>query len=118
VRGGERDDLHFGVAQHRREDPVVGPDEPMAVRPHGEGGPRGADARVHDGEVGGAGREPMPCAAEEIGAGADVARRDRVGDVHQHGPGAEAEQHAFHLRHVGIGRAEVGEQGDQRHAQR
>ena len=100
------------------EEPVVGAHEAVPVGTEGQGRPGRADAGIHNGEVRGAGRKARPGAAEQVGAGPDVARRDGVGDVDEDGSGAEAEQHALHFSHVGIRGAEVGEQRDQRHAQR
>ena len=47
---GQRDDLDLGVAQDRREEPVVGADEPVAVGPERERRARGADPGIHHGE--------------------------------------------------------------------
>ena len=105
-------DLHLGLPQHVGEEAVVRPDEPVVVRVKREGGARGAHAGVHHRQVNRLRREPVPRASEQIRAGTHVALWDGVGDVHQHGILADAQQDAFHLGHVRVGGAEIGEQGD------
>ena len=83
-RRGQGDDLDFGVAQDRREEAVVGPDEPVAVGPQREGRAGGADPGIHHREVHRGGRESVPGATEQIGARPDVAGGNGVGDVDQH----------------------------------
>ena len=87
----------------------------MSLRREGHGAAVGADSRVDDDEVQGSGGKAVPGSAEEVCTGADVARRDGVGDVHQRRTGSEREDDPLDLRDVRIGGAEIGQQSDEGH---
>src|SRR5690606_3671930 len=55
-----------------------------------------------------------PCPSENIRGSPHVPRRQRVGDVHERGPRRAGKQHTLQLGDVGVGRAEIGEEGDER----
>ena len=80
--------------------------------------PGSADARVYDDDVDGAGREVGPGCFEGEGAGQDVLGRHAVGDIDDDGLGVDAQDDAAHGRDVGVARAEVGGEGDDRSGHR
>ena len=71
-----------------------------------------AHARIDHHQVDGAGGEPVPGAREHVLAGADVARRNLMGDVDQDRSVGPRQQRGFQLAHVAVGDAEVGEEGN------
>jgi hypothetical protein len=115
VGNRQRDDLDFGVPERRGEQAVVGPDERLSAGEKGERRPGGTDSGVHHREVHRLRWKTAPGPSADIGAGADVARGHRMGQVHQHGLRRLAQDDGLQLGDVGVGGAEIGEQGDQRH---
>ena len=115
IGNGHRHDRRIEPIEHRREDAVVGPGEPVPAGPEGERGPPRADAGVHHHEMDRARREAVPRPAQEVRGAPHVSRPDAVAQVGEGDPGRAGVEHAAHLAHIGIGGAEVGQQGNQRH---
>jgi hypothetical protein len=68
---------------------------------------RRAHARVHDGEVDGAGRERGARSLQQERARRHGLRRHLVREVHDPQLGTDGEEHALHLGHVAVGVAEI-----------
>jgi hypothetical protein len=115
-RLGNRDG-HRVEQVNTSEGPVIRPDRPVPAGAEGEGGAPGADARIHDDEVHGAGGVAVPRASQQIRGGAGVAGRDRVAQVREGDPGRPGVEDAAHFRDVGVRGAEIGEQGDEGHGE-
>ena len=88
----------------------------MAADPDRQRTALGPDARIHDGQMHRAHRKALPGASQQIGGGADVARRDGVGDVHQGRVGRDPQDGGLDLGDIRIRGAEVGQQRDERHS--
>ena len=111
--GGQFDAAAEGrVGEGGREDPVVGPDEGVAVGEREDGPPLAADRRVHDDEVDRPLREVAVGGLEDEGALEHVVARDLVGDVHEPHHGVDGDHHPLHGADVWAGLAEVGDQSD------
>jgi hypothetical protein len=94
------------------EEPVVGADEVVAARLHGDRSPGRADTGIDDRQVHRAAREEAPRRLEEQGGPSEVLRRHGVGQVDEPRPGVDPEQHSLEGADVRVIEPEVGEQGD------
>jgi len=103
------------VAEERREQPVVRPDEHLIARDDRQTPARGADTRIDHRDVNRRDRKAAGGSLEGQGAFQDVVGSHLVGDVHDVDVPGNREDHALHLGHVGVTRAEVGRQRDDRH---
>ena len=83
------------------------------MRGDGKPGAPGTDSGVHHGQVNRAGGEPRPGPAQQIGTGSHVARRHRVGHIHQGEPRSRAQERALHFGDVGVAGSEIGEESDE-----
>jgi hypothetical protein len=88
----------------------------MTMSGKGERGASGADTRVHYRGVDCTGREAMPGAPQDVGAGPDVRGWDAVADVYDHGGGSSAEKYTLHFCYIRICRSEVREKSDDGHS--
>lgn len=102
------DALDLFVCEREGQYAVVGADEDVVVGLHSDGFAVAADAGINHCDVHGApGKITVACHQRER-AGADIARRNLVCDVHHRCFGMDAQDHPFHRSNEPILRAEVG----------
>lgn len=106
------------VAVDEADDAIVRSEYDLAVIGSGEQAAGGTDAGVDDDDVDRPFGEVVEGLAEDEGAVDDVVGGDGMGDVDDLGGRGLLEDDAFHAGDVVVGRAEVGGEGDDRHALR
>jgi hypothetical protein len=112
---GQCDRPGSGDEERWRKHTVVRPDEESLLAFDGQRTARRSDARIHDRDVNCAGRKSPPVSRDGQAPTLDVLGRDVMGDVDHDRLGSARHDHALHLGDVAVGRAEVGEQRDDRH---
>ena len=108
----ELDSLDLRVVQHRGEHPVVGTHEPVSVCAEGQGGARAADSGIYHDQVDCARGKAVPGASQDVCGGSYISGSDLVRYINQRGSRSTTEEDALHFGDVGVGGAEVGEEGD------
>jgi len=97
------------AVQHRRDEPVVGKNEVLALLGlHDDGFARSADSGIHDHKKHRTGRVIRRDTLKKTRALLDRKRRHLMRDVHNPRLGRNAEYHGFADGHRIVGRAEVG----------
>jgi hypothetical protein len=84
----------------------------MAAGAEREATASAADSGIDHDQVDGIRGEPMPGSTQHIGGGSDVALRDLMRDIDEDGRSSSGEENTLHFGHIGIGSAEIGEEGD------
>ena len=102
------------LGEDRREQPVVGTDQPVVAHVGGQTAPRRAHARIDHRHEDSADRKTGVARREQTRPGAHVVWRHVVAEVHQRGVGTHAQHHALHGGHVVVAQAKIGEEGDDR----
>lgn len=103
------------LRQRERQNTVVGPDKEVLCRLHRDAMPPAAHSGINDRKVNRAFREKAATGRQRKRPGADIAGRNLVSDVRDHGVRIEAEDHPFHRPDKPVLGSEIGGQRDDLH---
>jgi hypothetical protein len=104
--------LDLGVVEYRGEHSVVGTHEPMPMYAEGQCSARAANAGIYHDQVDCPRGKAVPGTPQDVGGRSNVPRSGLVRHIDQGGARSTTEKDALHFGEVGIGGAEVGQEGD------
>src|SRR5258708_6981679 len=94
---------------------VVRSDKELAGAFDDDSSARGSYAWIDNADMNSAGRKVLICGQQIEGGGADILRRNFVGDINDAGVGIDGEYRALHRGHEIIQRAKISQESDQCH---